>query len=166
MSFSDMWKKVLWSDETKSEPLRTTCLNQTPENIIPKARWQKHHAVGWFSVATAGRLLSVERKRDGAKSIMKKKILSLSEISEWYRSPAKIQISFSLRISSLMWRLLNLKQLEQFNHEVVRCAKLVETYLKSLAAETDARSNNTMDWCWRVSIAVLCSGAAQNSELH
>ena len=141
----NIWKKVLWSDENKIELFghqgkryvwRKPNISHHPENHIPTVRQGGGRMWGCFSSAEPGKLVRIEGMMDGAKY---REILDGNLFQSFYN----IKIAVHQRNPS------NLKELERFCLEewakipVARCAKLIETYPKRLAAVIAAKGGST-----------------------
>ena len=196
---ANMWKKVLWSDETKIELFglnakryvwRKTNTAHHPEHTIPTVKHGGGNIMLWgcFSSAGTGKLVRVDGKMDGAKyrAILEENLLEAAKdlrlgrrfifqqdndpkhkaraTMEWFRSKNIHVLEWPSQSPDLnpiehLWQDLkiavhrcspsNLAELELFCKEewakmsVSRCAKLVETYPKRLAAVIAAKGGST-----------------------
>lgn len=196
---ANMWKKVLWSDETKIELFglnakryvwRKTNTAHHPEHTIPTVKHGGGNIMLWgcFSSAGTGKLVRVDGRMDGAKyrAILEENLLEAAKdlrlgrrfvfqqdndpkhkaraTMEWFRSKNINVLDWPSQSPDLnpiehLWQDLkiavhrhppsNLAELEQVCKEewgklsVSRCAKLVETYPKRLAAVIAAKGGST-----------------------
>lgn len=196
---ANMWKKVLWSDETKVELFglnakryvwRKTNTAHHPAHTIPTVKHGGGSIMLWgcFSSAGTGKLVRVDGKMDGAKyrAILEENLLEAAKdlrlgrrftfqqdndpkhtaraTMEWFRSKNIHVLEWPSQSPDLnpiehLWQDLkiavhrrspsNLAELELFCKEewakisVSRCAKLVETYHKRLAAVIAAKGGST-----------------------
>ncbi|MBN3272188.1 TCB1 transposase, partial [Polyodon spathula] len=195
----NIWKKVLWSDETKIELFghqgkryvwRKPNTSHHPENTIPTVKHGGGSIMLWgcFSSAGTGKLVRIEGMMDGAKyrEILEGNLFQSSRdlrlgrrftfqqdndpkhtakaTLEWFKgkhlnvlewpsqSPDLNPIEnlwYDLKIAVHQRNPSNLKELEQFCLEewakipVARCAKLIDTYPKRLAAVIAAKGGST-----------------------
>ena len=196
---ANMWKKVLWSDETKIELFGLNAKRYVwwkpntahhPEHTIPKVKHGGGSIMLWgcFSSAGTGKLVRIEGKMDGARyrAILEENLMQSAKdlrlgqrfifqqdndhkhtaraTMEWFRSkhvnvlkwPSQSPDLYpienlwqDLKIAVHRWSPSNLTELQLFYQEewtnisISRCAKLVETYPKRLAAVIAAKGGST-----------------------
>ncbi|CAB1422919.1 unnamed protein product [Pleuronectes platessa] len=194
-----MWKKVLWSDETKIELFglnakryvwRKPNTAHHPEHTIPTVKHGGGSIMLWgcFSSAGTGKLVRIEGKMDGAKyrEILEENLMQSAKdlrlgrrfifqqdndpkhtaraTKEWFglknvnvlkwpsQSPdlnpienlwQDLKIAVHRRSPSNLTELHLFCQEEWTNLSISRCAKLVETYPKRLAAVIAAKGGST-----------------------
>uniref|UniRef100_A0A3Q4I3F8 Tc1-like transposase DDE domain-containing protein n=1 Tax=Neolamprologus brichardi TaxID=32507 RepID=A0A3Q4I3F8_NEOBR len=195
---ANMWKKVIWSDETKMELFgqnakryvwRKTNTAHHSEHTIPTVKYGGSIVLwGCFSSAGTGKLVRVDGKMNGAKyrAILEENLLESAKdlrlgwrftfqqdndpkhkaraTMEWFKTKHIHVLECPSQSPDLnpienLWQDLktavhkrcpsNLTELELFCKEewarisVSRCAKLVETYPKRLAAGIAAKGGST-----------------------
>uniref|UniRef100_F6Z3Z6 Fizzy-related protein homolog n=1 Tax=Xenopus tropicalis TaxID=8364 RepID=F6Z3Z6_XENTR len=194
---ANMWKKVLWSDETKIELFgqnakryvwRKTNTAHNSEHTIPTVKYGGGSIMLWgcFSSAGTGKLVRVNGKMDGAtyRAILEENLsakdlrlgrrFTFQQVNdpkhkaratmEWFKTKHIHVLEWPSQSPDLnpienLWQDLktavhkhcpsNLTELELFCKEewarisVSRCAKLVETYPKRLAAVIAAKGGST-----------------------
>ena len=196
---ASLWKKVLWSDETKIELFglnakryvwRNPNTAHRPEHTIQTVKHGGGSIMLWgcFSSTATGKLVRTEGKMDGAKyrEILEENLMQSAKdlrlgrrflfqldndpkhtaraTKEWFGSKLVHVLKWSSQGTDLnpienLWQDLkievhrqspsNLTELQLFcqeewtNISISRCAKLVETYTKRLAAVIAAKGGST-----------------------